>query len=247
VCDDKRKGGCGCRDIGLMAEAVRQMIVPSEVLGCITKQVPSDGSPITFDFHAQFAAVAVSVLSASTAASGGAVIGGSATAAAAAAGSASLPAGSSLTGFDIDCGPATAIVSGQVSVTGAGGSWTYELVETTSGGTLQVRYPNPVPANSSSAVPTVSVPAIVNGGAYTINVYGLTATTAAAAAQPLTLVAGTAAGDTAPTIGPGVAVVRANSGGVYNLRSNALTVYGGTPGDQVTVQAFTKPQRADWG
>lgn len=124
-------GGCGgSRDVGLLAEAVRQMLIPSEVLAVISGVIPA-GGVITFDhFHAPFAAVAVNVVS-----------------------------------------------------TGATG---------------------------------------------------------------ITIVAGTVAGPGAPGPGPGVAFLPANKGGVWNLRGNALTIWG-TAGDTVTVQAFTRPQPATWG
>lgn len=125
-------GGCGGgRDVGLLAEAVRQMLIPSEVLAVISGVIPAGGTFVTFDhFHAPFAAVAVNVVS--------------------------------------------------------------------------------------------------------------------AGATGITVVAGTVAGPGAPGPGPGVAFVPANKGGVFNLRGNALTIWGAA-GDTITVQAFTKPQSPSWG
>lgn len=67
-----------------------------------------------------------------------------------------------------------------------------------------------------------------------------------AGATGLTIVAGTITGPGAPGAGPGVAFLPANKGGVFNLRGNALTIWG-TANDIVTVQAFTRPQSPTWG
>lgn len=239
--------GCGGHDVGLMAEAIRQALIPSKVLAARTGIVSTSG-PLVFDWHVPFAAVAVNVSSGSTAAGGGIVTTGANTFAAAAGGNTGIAAGSSMTGFDITTGPVAAAVTGVVTVLNlAGGTLSYELVEQVTGTTLSIRFPSPIPATSSGAFPQVSMPAIASGGVSAVNVYGLTATTAAVAAQPLTLAAGTPSGATAPTQGPGVAVVPAGKGGVFNLRGNSLTVWGGTPGDVVTVQAFTQPQPVSWG
>lgn len=240
-------GGCGGRDVGLMAEAVRQALIPSKVLAARTGIVSASG-PLVFDWHAPFAAVAVNVLSSATAASGGIVTTGANTYAAAAGGNTGIAQGASMTGFDITTGPVAAAVSGVVTVLNLqGGTLSYELVEQVTGTTLSVRFPNPIPASSAGVFPQVAMPAIGSGGVSAVNVYGLTAATAAGSTAPLTLVAGTASGATAPTQGPGVAVIPANKGSVVNLRGNSLTIWGGNPGDQVTVQAFTQPQPAAWG
>lgn len=96
---------------------------------------------------------------------------------AAATGSVSLPAGGFITGFDINFLPAAANVTGIVTVTNvSGGTMSYEIgIGTGGGGTdLPIRYPAPLPAASSGVAPTVNVPAIVGGPAYSITVYGQT-------------------------------------------------------------------------
>jgi hypothetical protein len=47
---------------------------------------------------------------------------------------------------------------------------------------------------------------------------------------------------TAPASGPGVAYVPAGKFRVLNLTGYAWTIYGGTPGDKVTVSAYASPQ-----
>lgn len=95
------------------------------------------------------------------------------------AGSVSLPNGSNITGFTIQMAPAAATVSGVATVTNvAGGTMSYEIVDQTGGGeTLTINFPNPLPAASAGVAPTVNVPALVGGGAYSITVYGTTSGT----------------------------------------------------------------------
>lgn len=45
-----------------------------------------------------------------------------------------------------------------------------------------------------------------------------------------------------PPSGPGVAVIPPRGFAVVNMKGYAWSVYGGTPGDQITIQAFTRPQ-----
>jgi len=52
--------------------------------------------------------------------------------------------------------------------------------------------------------------------------------------------------DTAPLQGPGVVLVPAGKGAVYNIASHSLTIYG-NPGDQVVVSVFSRPQPPAWG
>jgi hypothetical protein len=52
--------------------------------------------------------------------------------------------------------------------------------------------------------------------------------------------------DTAPVRGTGVVIVPAGKGAVYNLSSHSLTLYG-TPGGQVVVSVFSRPQPPAWG
>lgn len=95
--------------------------------------------------------------------------------AAAAGGSATLPAGSSLTGFDVNIAAATAAGATTVTVSNVlGANYVYTIQqETTQGAVLSIRYPgNGLPAASSGAVPTVTVNATAGGGAGTISIYG---------------------------------------------------------------------------
>jgi hypothetical protein len=46
----------------------------------------------------------------------------------------------------------------------------------------------------------------------------------------------------APNAGPGVALIRPGGAAVVNLRSYLWSVYGGTPGERVTVTAYANPQ-----
>lgn len=46
----------------------------------------------------------------------------------------------------------------------------------------------------------------------------------------------------APNAGPGVALVRPGGAAVVNLRSYLWSVYGGTPGERVTITAYANPQ-----
>lgn len=96
------------------------------------------------------------------------------------------------------------------------------------------------------AVQTVLIPAGLDGvevdwhvpfAAVAVNVVGTSG---------ITINAGTK-NTSAVTSGAGVAVLPANKGGVFNLRGHSLTVWGGTAGDAVTLQAFTHPQPPSWG
>lgn len=241
-------GGCGSA-AGLLAEAVKSALFPKGTLAVQTVVIPApvggNPSPVEVDWHVPFAAVAVNVVSS---ASGGAAVATSVTQAGGAATSAVLPAGSSVTGFDVDFQGPAAAVSGTVTVTGlsaaAGTTLSYDVTVPTSGLLLPVRFPNALAPLNAAATPQVNVPVLAAGPAYSATIYGLTA---AVAAQPLTLVAGTAGGTAAPANGPGVAVIPAGKGGVFNLRGHSLTIWGGTPGDVVTLQAFTHPQPPSWG
>lgn len=250
MCENKSGcGGCGGRDVGLMAEAVRQALLPTGTLAVRSGLIPAASqNPLSFDWHVPFAAIAVNVISGSTPASGGAFVTGGNSFAAGAAANAALPNGASLTGFDISTANPGATVSGSVGIINlATPIQNYTLVETAANGAyLTVRFPAPLPASGPGVGPTVQVPAIAGGAAGTINVYGVTPTVAALAAAGLTIAAGPP-GPGAPGPGPGVVQLRPNSGGVFNLRGNSLTIYGGTPGDTVIVQAFTKPQDVSWG
>lgn len=111
-------------------------------------------------------------------ASGGTPTAASSTFAAGAAGSITLPAGSSVTGFDITTAPVAGAVAGVATVTGlAAGTLSYELAEPVGGGALSIRYPSAMPPLTPATTPQVSVPAIASGAAYAITVYGTTPAT----------------------------------------------------------------------
>ncbi len=103
------------------------------------------------------------------------VVTASSSIAAAAAGSAFLPAGAMLSGFDIEFATGAGPISGDATVTGlVGGTQTYKVTAGVAGGSsLSVKYPSPIPASADIVNPTVSVPAMVGGSAYTINVWGV--------------------------------------------------------------------------
>jgi hypothetical protein len=251
MCDNKPGGcgGCGGHDVGLMAEAIRQALLPTGTLAVRSGLIPAAGqNPLTFDWHVPFAAVAVNVISGSTAAVAGAPTVVEADFAAGASAAASLPAGYSMTGFTITSAAPAAEVSGTVVVNGlTGANQNYTFNQTVAaGGLLQENFPQALGPFTSGSTPTVTVPAISGGAAGHIVVFGTSPGSAAASAQGLTIVAGPP-GPSAPGVGPGVVQIPANKGGVFNLRGNSLTVYGGTPGDVVIVQAFTKPQPVSWG
>jgi hypothetical protein len=110
-----------------------------------------------------------------------------ATGAAAAGGSAALPAGASITGFDLLFQAGTAAIGGQVTVTNAvGGTLTYDVQQETTGPTSVVdRFPGAgLPPVAAGSQITVTVPAMVGGGAWSLVVYG---TIAVGAARQLAL------------------------------------------------------------
>ena len=59
-------------------------------------------------------------------------------------------------------------------------------------------------------------------------------------AKVLTVAGG--GGSAAPTVGPGVAYVRANGATVANIRAYQWSIWGGNAGDLVTVTVFSRPQ-----
>ena len=94
---------------------------------------------------------------------------------AASAGSVSLTAGAYITGFDVNFQAPAAAVSTTVTVTNvSGGTMSYNVSIPTTGYALSVRYPNADAAASAVVAPTVNVPAITGGPAYSITVYGET-------------------------------------------------------------------------
>jgi hypothetical protein len=108
--------------------------------------------------------------------SGGTPTANSGTFAAAAGGSILLPAGASMTGFDVTVAPVTSGVSGLVTATNlAAGNLNWELDETTNGASLNIRFPSPLAASGAAATPQINVPAITGGATYAVTVYGTTA------------------------------------------------------------------------
>lgn len=106
----------------------------------------------------------------------------STTAAGAASTALALPTnGESITGFDVFFQTQAGATTATVTVTNvAGGTLSYNVALPTTGYTLSVRYPNPLPAASAGVAPTVNVPAITSGPAYSVAVYGQVTTTTAA-------------------------------------------------------------------
>lgn len=118
---------------------------------------------------------------------GGGPVDAGTTGVAAAGGNAALPAGVSVTGFDLIFEAGTAAVAGQVTVTNAvGGTLTYDVQQETTGPTSIIeRYPGAgLAAVAAGSAITVTVPAMVGGGAWSLVVYG---TTAVGAARQLAL------------------------------------------------------------
>jgi hypothetical protein len=99
----------------------------------------------------------------------------SATGAAAAAGSAALPAGATITGWEAIFQAPAAAVAGQITVTNVqGGTLTYDVQqELNLPTTIGDQYPgNGLPASSGGVGPTVNIPAMVSGGAWSLEVRG---------------------------------------------------------------------------
>jgi hypothetical protein len=98
-----------------------------------------------------------------------------ATGAAAAAGSAALPAGAYITGFQVDFQAPTAAIAGQITITNVqGGTLTYDVQqELTLPTTVRDNYAgNGLPAVAAGSVITVNIPAMVGGGAWSLVVTG---------------------------------------------------------------------------
>lgn len=65
MCDEK-KGGCTCaHQTGLLAEAIRNALIPEGVLGVQTQAIPA-GLAVEFDWHVPFSAVAVNIVGTGT-------------------------------------------------------------------------------------------------------------------------------------------------------------------------------------
>lgn len=114
----------------------------------------------------------------------GGTVTATATGAAAAAGSAALPAGATITGFDLFYQTPALAGNSQVTVTNvAGGTLTYDVSQlvASTGLQLSIRYSGTgIAASTSAAQPTVNVPAEASGGAWSLNVFGTTAPPTAA-------------------------------------------------------------------
>lgn len=163
---------------------IRQLVVMGGLGGdqwspILQNTTPGAGSSssITLPAGASLAVLNIGILGANTL-----VNQASGTFAATNAGSVALPiAGEYISGFDINFFPNSVNATSTITVTNvAGGTMSYDIgTSTAAGGTdFSIRYPSPIPASSGVVAPTVNVPAITGGGAYTINVYGQVANSA---------------------------------------------------------------------
>lgn len=117
---------------------------------------------------------------------GGVNVAVSATGAAGAAGSVALPAGAQVTGYDVDFQAPAAAVSTNVTVTnlstanGSSGTLNASMTIPTTGlVNLPRAFPNPLNPATAAAQPTLNVPIIASGPAYSMTIYGTTAVTGA--------------------------------------------------------------------
>lgn len=106
------------------------------------------------------------------------LVGASATAAAGAANAQTLPAVAGKTnflmGFVITTGQPAAVVNGVVTVTGLKiGTMSFQIVQSVNnGGSLDIHFPQPLPASAVNTAITVTLPAIVGGAVSAVAVYG---------------------------------------------------------------------------
>lgn len=154
---------------------------------------------------------------------------------AAASGSVGLSNGDQITGFVVSFQSGTS-VSGVITVTNvAGGTMSYSITVPAGGGQFSFLFPNPIPAASAVVAPTVNVPAMATGPAYSVDVYGQTVTAAG-----VTLVVSTDAPSPSggsPT-GTGTYLVPPGTTKTIAIASRRITLYGAT-GQQFTLQSFT--------
>ena len=173
--------------------------------------------------------------------------------AAGAAGTVSLPTGSSITGFTVTSGaPGTPPVATTVTLTGAAGATnpTYNFEETANGGLLQQSFVPPLPPFSAGSTPTLSIAAAAGGAAGELNIFGVTAGTAAVpAAGALAGTAGLYTGSTDAFNSGNLEdwssgnvmpfYERVTSESVWVIPQDALFVYvtGATPGQNLLAKA----------
>lgn len=103
--------------------------------------------------------------------------------AAGAAGSLALPVlGQAITGFSVNFQAPVGAVNYDIAITNvAGGGIDYRgTLPAGVGNDLVVNFPNPLPASSAAVAPTVTVPVIAGGPAYSITVFGQVTTGTAA-------------------------------------------------------------------
>lgn len=145
--------------------------------------IPAQGSAAVRIAGRDYTRTHILLLVETAAGSGGVPIAGSNGAfTAGAAGSATLPAGSTLTGFDITVSAATAAGLATVTVSNVlGANYTYQIQEETGGGAiLSIRYPGTgLPASTPASVPTVSIGVLASGGSGSIAIYGSSPATSA--------------------------------------------------------------------
>lgn len=93
-------------------------------------------------------------------------------------------------------------------------------------------------------------PAVLGAGTYQFTATGqvgeqyrvpFAAVAIASNSQAQLILTADTAKQSGPSSGPGVAIVPPRGFIVANMTGNAWTVYGGNPGDQVTITAFTRP------
>lgn len=72
--------------------------------------------------------------------------------------------------------------------------------------------------------------------------YGASITATPSQVSQLLTIAGMPLQESAPPSGPGVAIIRRGGSSLVNLRAYAWSLYGGNPGDVITVTALGSPQ-----
>lgn len=161
--------------------------------------------------------------------------------AAGAAAAVALPAGASLTGYDLSSySTGTGGVNFDVTITGlALANLTESLRFTTSGQDWIQRFPDPL-APAAAGVPiTVNVPAAAGGAGYSLVVYG------SQLAGALTATNSPRQGG-APPSGVGVFNVNPGTAMTRRMTGNTLTVYG-TPGQRFSYTVFSRPPNETFG
>lgn len=162
--------------------------------------------------------------------------------AAGAAANVALPAGASLTGFDLTSySTASGGVNFDATVTGAAAlpNLTESFRFISSGAIWPMRFPDPL-APAAAAVPiAVAVPAAAGGAAYSLIVYGRQV------AGALTATNSPRQGSAPPT-GVGVFNINPGIGMTRRMAGNTLTVYGPV-GQRFSYTVFSRPPAESFG